>query len=280
MREDVKKSVYSTVEGVILMMKLEDYFVFNKGYSEITCKLNGNRFIPLGLNEVGGKSGNAKSIFNPTDAILEEADEITEDEFDKLSLSLRGSKDLEEILLFNPPNPDHWIVKRFFPENKKSFERADGMHTYIKATIPNVTILHTNYLMNPHCQADEIALHEQTKARSKRKYDVSGLGLLKRKKTDGAALENFDAEKHVVDFELFNPSRRVVIGQDYNRWPHHTVGLWQFHFDQAANVFYMDLCKEFCLEGKSVRQVQQEVNKYLKVESYQPKKIRYINKRR
>ena len=274
MRSDVRESVYTTIKGVIEHLGLQEFFLFKEGAPKIICKLNGNSFIPLGLNEVGGKSGTAKSIFNPTDAIVEEADEITEDEFDKLSLSLRGSKHLEEILLFNPPSPDHWIVKRYFPESRATFEDPDGNHTYIEATVPGVTILHTNYKMNPHCKKPEVERHEQLKIINFSKYETDSLGLLKRKKNDGLALEAFSRDQHTTKENLFDPSRRAVVCWDFNRLPFHTVGLWQFHLKQ--NVFYMDLCKEFCLPGKSVRQVQQIVNSFLKSEGYESKKVRYI----
>jgi PBSX family phage terminase large subunit len=273
MRSDVRESVYTTIKGVIEALGLEEYFRFMEASPKIVCKLNGNIFIPLGVNEVGGKSGTAKSIFNPTDAIIEEADELTEDEYDKLTLSLRGSNDLEEFLLFNPPNPDHWIVKKYFPA-RSTFEKQDGTHTYIKATQPDITILHTNYLMNSFCTEGEAKKHEELLRTNPEKYKVQSLGLLHKPRTDGLAVPNFERTKNVFDFQLFNPRRRCVVGWDFNRLPHHTVGIWQMHLQ--GKIFYLDLCKEFCLKEKSVRQVQQEVNKYLKAQKYEPNIVRYI----
>ena len=272
MRADVGKSVYATVEGVIKLMGLESLFRCLESRHTIICIANGNRFIPLGVNEVSTKSGTGKSIFNPTDAIIEEADELTEDEYDKLSMSLRGSKSLEEILLFNPPNPDHWIVKAYFPE-RSTFEKQDGSHTYIESTQPNVTILHTNYLMNPYCQESEKRNHEELGRKNPEKFKTQSLGMLAKPRKDGLALPNFN-DSHIYQEELFSPRLRAIEAWDYNRLPHHTVGLWQMHLD--GNTFYIDLCKEFCIPELSVRQVQQKVNQYLKDENYEPNKVRYI----
>lgn len=273
MRSDVRESVYTTIKGVIQAMGLEQYFDFREANPKIICRLNGNQFIPLGLNEVGGKSGTGKSIFNPTDAFIEEADEITEDEFDKLSLSLRGSKDLEEILLFNPPPPDHWIIKRYFPESFAEFEKQDGSHTIVPSKLDNVAILHTNYKMNPYCTESERERHLQIKVTNPDKYKGQGLGLLIREKMEGLALPKFNEERHVRSVK-FDPNVRAVIAWDFNRYPHHTVSVWQCKISE--DFFDMVLIKEFCLPNKSVREVQREALSFLKKNSYISRTIRYI----
>lgn len=275
MKEDVRESIYQTVKDVIKLWGLEQYFIFYEGMPKIVCKLNGNSFIPKGLNSTSGKSGNAKSVRNPTDAIIDEADEITLEEYIKLTGSLRGSNDIEEILIFNPPEEDHWIIKTFFPP-KETFELHDGTHTYIKATQPGVTILHTTHKNNPFLSDKERWGYEMLKDTHPEYYDTECLGLLSATKKGGEALKNFDRSVHVVEEDLFNKDRRVLLCWDFNRRPHHTVGLWQFWYSSVDNIFYADLCDEIVEPEASVREVAKEGIDRLRVKNYSLKALRLI----
>lgn len=278
MKEDVRETIYSTIKSVIEQWGLSPYFRFYEGAPKIVCTLNGNSFLTKGLNEVGGKSGNAKGIQNPTDAIIDEADEITLIEYIKLSGSLRGSNDIEEFLLFNPTEEDHWIIKRFFPP-KETFELYDGSHTYIESKVESATVLHTTFMNNPHLSEGELDFFRTLKITDPELYETDGLGLLKATKTGGEALKKFNREEHVTDLDLFNPERRVLLCWDFNRRPHHTVGIWQFWFDPTAGVngiFYADLCKEFVLPEHSVNDTQKAINTWLKERKYVLRTIRLI----
>ena len=278
MKEDVRDSLFATLKKVIEMWNLQPYFRIYEGVPKIVCTLNGNSFLPKGLNQTGGKTGNAKSIENPTDCIIDEADEITLTEYIKLSGSLRGSSEIEEILVFNPPEEDHWIIQMFFPP-KETFERPDGSHTYIKSIVPNAVILHTTHLNNPYLTDSEKEFFDTLERHNFDLYQTDGLGLLKATKTGGEALKKFDPSKHVFKQDLFNNERRVLCCWDFNRRPHHTVGIWQFWYDQTAGesgLFYADLVKEFTIPDTSVSDTTKHVNAWLKERDYRPKVIRLI----
>lgn len=277
-REDVRKSVYDTVEAAIKMMGLENYFHFNEHKGEITCLLNGNKFVSLGLYESGGKSGNAKSIVNPTDAIVEEGDECTEDEFEKMDMSLRGSEDLQTIFIFNTHkvSEDHWIFLRWFPA-RDTFEKVDGSHTYVKSTRKGCIILHTTFLMNPFLTKAALNKFIAQKENAPERYQITGLGLIKIVRQSHLALKAFDRVEHVNEDIVFNPENLIYEIWDFNRMPHHTCGLWQFGgYDQRKNIFYWNCVTEFCLEDHSVKQVQEKVNKYLKYNNYQSNKVSLV----
>ncbi len=276
MKEDVPESIFQNIKDVIELWGLKDYFRVYEGTHKIVCKLNGNSFIKKGLNQVSTKSGNAKSIRNPTDAIIDEADEITLNEYIKLSGSLRGSKEIEEILIFNPPEDDHWIIKHFFPKDKESFELPDGSHTYIKSPINNCTILHTMFKHNPFINDSELEFYTTLKKTNPELYKSDGLGLLVATKTGGEALKNFDPVKHVTTEKLFRNDIRILECWDFNRRPHHTVGIWQFWHESTTNTFFMALTKEFTLEETNIRDVQKEINTWLKEENYDPTTIRLV----
>ena len=90
---------------------------------------NGSTFLFKGLDEVE----KLKSIVGITDIIIEEASEITLEDFQQLDLRLRSAaKDNQIYLMTNPTSKVNWIYKYFF-EN---------------GTPPNTFILHTTYKDN------------------------------------------------------------------------------------------------------------------------------------
>lgn len=76
-----------------------------------------------------------KSIEGITDIVVEEASELTEDDFDQLDLRLRADSGMLQIhLMFNPVSKANWVYKRFF-EN---------------GTPEDTVIIHTTYKDNPY----------------------------------------------------------------------------------------------------------------------------------
>lgn len=86
----------------------------------ITFK-NGSEIIFAGLDDVE----KLKSIHDITGIWIEEATEITENDFDQLDIRLRGeTKYYDQIIVtFNPISVNHWIKKRFF-DRKDKFGRV------------------------------------------------------------------------------------------------------------------------------------------------------------
>lgn len=272
---DVRDSVYKTLLSVIDRMGIKSLFKTNDNRMTITCIVNGNSFIPLGLYESAGADGTAKGKLNPTDAIVDELDQITEEEFEDMDLSLRGSDDLETIGIFNTKNidEDHWIFKRWFIDKDK-FEKLDGTHSYIKSKRRNTTILHTTYKMNPFVSSQVLDKFEDQKEFSPEKYDVHGLGLLKVVKQSNMALPKFNRADHVSDEVEFNPDALVYLAWDFNRLPHHTVSLWQFGgADDIEKHYFWNMPKEFCLPDTKIKDVTIEIIKYLKHKGYVSKRV-------
>ena len=82
-----------------------------------------------------------KSIEGITDIVVEEASELTEDDFDQLNLRLRANSGMLQIhLMFNPVSKANWVYKRFF-EN---------------GTPEDTVIIHTTYKDNPHLPKEYI----------------------------------------------------------------------------------------------------------------------------
>jgi len=98
---------------------------------------NGGQIILQGLDDVE----KIKSISGITDIWIEEASEITEDDFNQLNLRLRGGTLRKRVVLtFNPINQLHWL-KRYFFDVKRD----------------NVRITKTTYQDNRFLDAEYVA---------------------------------------------------------------------------------------------------------------------------
>ena len=109
--------------------------------SDLTIEfLNGSVLLFKGLDD----SEKIKSINGITDIVIEEATEITLDDFTQLSLRLRSKKPNNQIhLMFNPVSKANWVYKYFF-ETKPD----------------NCVIVQTTYRDNPHLPKEYVdSLH-------------------------------------------------------------------------------------------------------------------------
>lgn len=106
--------------------------------SEYTIELiNGSIILFKGLDD----PEKIKSIEGITDIVVEEASELTEDDFDQLNLRLRANCGMLQIyLMFNPVSKANWVYKRFF-EN---------------GTPEDTIIIHTTYKDNPYLPQEYI----------------------------------------------------------------------------------------------------------------------------
>lgn len=112
--------------------------VKNINKSEYTIELiNGSIILFKGFDD----PEKIKSIEGITDIVVEEASELTEDDFDQLNLRLRAQCGMLQIhLMFNPVSKANWVYKRFF---------ADG-------TPEDTIIVHTTYKDNPYLPKEYI----------------------------------------------------------------------------------------------------------------------------
>jgi phage terminase large subunit len=124
----LRHSVFDQIKDTITAWGFSELFKINKTDMEITC-FNGNSIIFAGLDDVE----KLKSIQGVTDIWIEEASEVTQQDFQQLDLRLRGKTDSYKqiIITFNPVNILHWLKVEFFDKQR-----------------PNVTVLKTTYLDN------------------------------------------------------------------------------------------------------------------------------------
>lgn len=108
-----------------------------------------NSIIGIGFKKSSGdQKSKLKSLAGFNCVQIEEADEIGEDEFMQLDDSLRTAKsDILVILQLNPPDKNHWIIKRWFnlvDVGIPGFYKAEQK----ESTKHNTIVIQTTYRQN------------------------------------------------------------------------------------------------------------------------------------
>lgn len=114
----LRDSIYADTKWAIHQLGLDEHFKFTASPMEITYIPTGQKILFRGLDD-GLKITSItvdKGVLNFVD--IEEAYEISEDDFNKLDMSIRG--ELPEgyfkqiTLIFNPWSANSWLKSRFF----------------------------------------------------------------------------------------------------------------------------------------------------------------------
>lgn len=122
---------------------------FNITKTDIENIISGSRVLFRGIKtSSGNQTAKLKSIQGITTFVCDEAEEWTsEDDFDKLVLSIR-QKGVQNrvIIIMNPTDSNHFIYKKYIEKTHK-IVNIDGVDVQI-STHPNVLHIHTTYLDN------------------------------------------------------------------------------------------------------------------------------------
>ncbi len=153
----IKKSTWALMKNVISKWGLYDEFDFNQTDRTMIWRTNGSQLMFSGLDDVE----KLKSIEGVTSIWVEEATELTQEDFEQLDLRLRGNHGcLKQIILtFNPISEQHWVKKIFFDD-----------------PIEGVFTLHTTYLDNDFIDAEYKMVMENKKKSNPRYYNIYALG--------------------------------------------------------------------------------------------------------
>ena len=106
----MRQSVFRLIQNRIGDMGLESLFAINK--TEMTFTAGKNEIILVGLDDVD----KLKSIYDPTDAWLEEADQISQSDFEEIDRRIRTltGRNPKITLSFNPTSAFSWLKKYFY----------------------------------------------------------------------------------------------------------------------------------------------------------------------
>lgn len=125
----------------------EKYFHTTK--TDVVNRMTGSRIMFRGIKtSSGNQTAKLKSIHGITTFVCDEAEEWTsEQDFDKIMLSIR-QKGIQNriIIIMNPTDSNHFIYRKYL-ENTHEIREIDGVPVQI-STHPNVLHIHTTYLDN------------------------------------------------------------------------------------------------------------------------------------
>lgn len=90
-------------------------FLIQENSMRITYIPTGNMIMSKGVAKDGSRTAKMKSLAGATHVFIEESDELKEQDFDQLDLSLRTIKSdkVQIIRVFNPPFKKHWIWRDY-----------------------------------------------------------------------------------------------------------------------------------------------------------------------
>jgi len=251
--DTIKESQYEGLKNEIYNMGLESLFKFTVSPLTIVC-INGNRVIARGLD----KAEKIKGIDNPSFVWYEEGNDMTEDDFNTVTTTIRSKKAdyLQEIFSFNPesdePNfSDFWIYKKFFSHtNDKSFRSATEVEVEIggeKKTITYAyTSIHSTYKDNPHLPPVTKATYEDFKRTNPYYYTVYTLGLWGNKEVGSRFYKTFTLG--AVKKLEYNPALPLHISLDENVNPYLTLTVYQVDKDHGG-AFTAKQINEICLRS-------------------------------
>jgi phage terminase large subunit len=203
----------------------------NVNRSEMTIQFpNGSEIIFAGVDDVE----KLKSVMGVSGIWIEEATELSEDDFIQIDLRLRGEHThyKQIILSFNPISATHWLKKAFFDTQN-----------------PDATILHSTFRDNPFVGDEYAGVLARIKERSASLYKVYGdgeWGILKGLIFDPpvmvSALPEFDFDAIGIDFGFNNPTTIIRAGFRDMNWQTRSGDVYAEELLYESGLTNTDLC--------------------------------------
>lgn len=228
----VKNSQYQNLYDTIHELGLESLFEFRVSPVEVICKLNGNKFIGVGTDDVR----RIKSIKDPTGCWYEEdIVYISEADWTTITTSIRSTKArfLQDVYTFNPEvegqdYASNWFYKKFFEgnEGKLSFRNVQEI-TIGEETFPRAyTVHHSTYRHNRWVTPDRIAEYRILKQNNEYYGKIYVDGIFGNKSAEGLFYYAFSRMKHIYEVE-YDPELPIHLTFDFNVRPYVSASVWQ-----------------------------------------------------
>lgn len=155
--KDIRDSIYAEFESVMSSFKMYEHVKFKDTLLHIELP-NGSSFIFKGLDD----NERIKSIADIDDIIIEEATEISLEDFLQLNLRLRSRKPNNQIyMMYNPTSKANWVYE----------------YWHVRKLNPDTEfLLHTTYFHNRFLPQDYIDSIEVYKETNPTYYKIFSLG--------------------------------------------------------------------------------------------------------
>ena len=201
---DVRRSCWEDLLRTLGQFKVRNLCTINQTTMEVRLS-NGSLFLLMGLDDFE----KVKSIPDINDILIEEASEITFDDYSQLLQRTRGKGQLlnQVVLMSNPVSKANWLFKHFFEDGCKE---------------PSCVISRTTYKDNPFLNketVDTLENYEHTNPYYYRVYTLGEWGSLSKQVFTNYRSEELDIEElskrgyqHLVglDFGFINDPTAIV----------------------------------------------------------------------
>lgn len=184
---------------------------FSSTRTDVVNKMTGSRIMFRGIKTSSGvQTAKLKSIHGITTFVCDEAEEWTsEQDFDKIMLSIR-QKGIQNriIIIMNPTDSNHFIYRKYI-ENTHKIVDIDGVQVQI-STHPDVLHIHTTYLDNiKNLSSQFLNEVERMKHDNPEKYANTVIGRWA-DVSEGAVFKNIGIVK-----EFPKNAKKVALGLDF-----------------------------------------------------------------
>lgn len=198
--KDHKDSTYAQLKWAAHQLGVYDEFAWKLSPLEIVRKSTGQKIMFRGLDDPMSVTSITVENGYLCWCWFEEAFQIRkEDDFNKIDMSIRGNTGglFKQITLtFNPWSEKHWLNNRFY-----------------KVESDNVLALTTNYHVNEFLDVQDIAIFEEMKVKSPRRYKIEGLG--EWGIAEGGIYENWHERLFDTNEVSKRPTVEAVFGLDF-----------------------------------------------------------------
>lgn len=181
--EDIRGSLWMDFKDRVDAAEIESEIHLNDTGMTAICLDTGNVLLSKGFKKSSGKrTAKLKSLAGATHVIIEEAEEISEEDFNQLDDSLRTTKaNVQIIMIFNPPAKNHWIWRKWYNLVDTNFKDPEGKN-YFKAipkTGANLLSVFSTYHDNVvNLNATTVANFEAYKTSNPDHYYTMVMGLI------------------------------------------------------------------------------------------------------
>lgn len=198
--KDHKDSTYAQLKWAARQLQVYDEFEWKVSPLEIIKKNTGQKIMFRGLDDPMSVTSATVEHGYLCWCWFEEAFQVRkEDDFNKIDMSIRGYTGglFKQITLtFNPWSEKHWLNKRFF-----------------KTESDNIFAKTTNYQCNEFLDDQDIALFNEMKVKSPRRYKIEGLG--EWGIAEGGIYENWHERLFDINEIAKRPSVQSAFGLDF-----------------------------------------------------------------
>ncbi len=222
----IRESLFKRLKNEIANLHLTEEFDIKESLMSFYHRPTRNEIIATGLDDVE----KLKSIETVSSIWIEEATELTENDFDQLDLRLRGhtASYKQLILSFNPIDENHWLKRRFFD------------------TPPvDCCVVKTTFKDNTFIDADYRRVLEQKALVSPNLYRIYFLGEWGKEEVKRPYVHNFDMQRHVQPTAVYNPALPVFFSLDFNVEPFVCICSHIYHDAQGM---HYHIFKELVIE--------------------------------